>query len=88
MKSNFTLTKREEEKEFKKSDQLSKVNEEEEDEDDCYKYFDYDNEDLNKLDNIQLKQHKDRMEKDYLKNAILPNNENFIYNKEVIFIIK
>ena len=85
LKNNSSNNINEEEKDFKKNE-LSKVNED--DEDDYYKYFDYETEDLNKLDTQELKKHKDRMEKNYFKNAILPNDENFVYNKEVhLFLI-
>jgi hypothetical protein len=80
LKNNSTITKAEES--TKKTD-LPKVNEE--DEEDYYKYFDYENEDLNKLDNQELKKHKDNMEKDYSKNAVLPGDKEFVYNKEVEF---
>ena len=85
LKNNSTITKREDEKEsstnnLKKQD-LPRVNEDEED--DYYKYFDYENEDLNKLDNEELKKHKDRMESNYAKNAIMPGHKEFVYDKEV-----
>ncbi len=82
LKNNSTISRKEEDKESNtKKTELAKVNED--DEEDYYKYFDYENEDLNKLDNDELKKHKDFMEKEYLKNAVQPDDENFIYNKEV-----
>lgn len=48
-------------------------------------YFDYENEDLCKLDNDELQKHKDVMEKEYLKRAVLPGDKNFEYDVQKDF---
>ncbi len=45
----------------------------------------YNDFDLNKLNEKELKEHKDKMEKIYLKNAVLPNDKDFVYDKQVDF---
>jgi hypothetical protein len=57
-----------------------------EEEEDYYKFFDYDNEDLNKLESSQLQKRKDVMEKLYSKNAILPGDQEFVFDLRVIYI--
>jgi hypothetical protein len=60
------------------------INELEDEEDaDYYKFFDYENEDLNKLDNDELRKRKDQMEKLYEKNAIQPGDDNFVFDVRV-----
>lgn len=69
------------------------INELDDEEEDYYKFFDYENEDLNKLDTSELKKRKDQMEKLYEKNAVLPGDEKFVFdvrvrnnNKQIIFL--
>ncbi len=45
-------------------------------------YSDYN---LNKVSPDELKEHKHKMEKLYLKNAILPHDDNFEYDKQIDF---
>lgn len=61
------------------------INELEDDEEneDYYKFYDYDNEDLNKLDDDELKTRKNEMEVLYKKNAVLPNDEKFVFDVRV-----
>lgn len=67
--------------EEKKQDKVE-INELDEEED-YYKFFDYDNEDLNKLNEEELKKRKDQMEKLYEKNAVTPNDDNFVFDVRV-----
>lgn len=70
------------------------INELDDEEEDYYKFFDYENEDLNKLDTSELKKRKDQMEKLYEKNAVLPGDEKFVFdvrvrkNKKLIIFLK
>jgi hypothetical protein len=58
--------------------------EDDNDEDDYYKFdYDYENEDLNKLNSEELKKKKQQMEKLYEKNAITPNDDNFVFDVRV-----
>jgi len=45
----------------------------------------YKNFDLNKLSEKELIEHKNKMEKIYLKNAVLPGHKDFLYDKQVDF---
>ncbi len=54
-----------------------------EDEEDYYKFYDYQNEDLNQLEVDELKRRKDEMDKLYQKNAVLPGDQNFQYDVRV-----
>lgn len=54
-----------------------------EENEDYYKFFDYDNEDLNKLEHDELQKRKDQMEKLYSKNAVAPGDENFVFDVRV-----
>ena len=45
----------------------------------------YANYNLNKVTPDELKEHKEKMEKLYLKNAILPHDEGFEYDKQKDF---
>ena len=64
------------------------INELDDEDEDYYKFFDFENEDLNKLDNDELKKRKDQMEKLYNKNAVLPGDKEFIFDVRVrIYII-
>jgi len=56
---------------------------EDEEDEDYYKFYDYDNEDLNKLNLEELKLRKDEMESLYKKNAVLPGDENFVFDVRV-----
>jgi hypothetical protein len=61
-----------------------KKQEAEDDEDeDYYKYYDYNNEDLNQLETDELKKRKGEMDKLYEKNAIKPENDDFVYDIRV-----
>lgn len=42
-------------------------------------------EDLNKLDDYELDKRKADMDKDFEKNRVKPNDEDFVYDKEVDF---
>jgi hypothetical protein len=53
------------------------------DDEDYYKFYDYQNEDLNRLETDELKRRKNEMEKLYQKNAILPSNGEFVYDVRV-----
>ncbi len=77
---NVTINKQHENKKVE-------INEIDDEEDDYYKFFDYENENLNKLDNEQLNKRKDAMEKLYNKNAVLPGDENFIFDVRVIYFL-
>jgi hypothetical protein len=59
------------------------INELDDEEEDYYKFFDYENEDLNKLDTSELRKRKDQMEKLYEKNAVLPGDEKFVFDVRV-----
>jgi hypothetical protein len=41
--------------------------------------------DLNKLTEQELEEHKKKMEKIYLKNAVMPDHKDFVYDKQVEF---
>ena len=56
---------------------------EDEEEEDYYKFYDYENEDLNKLNLDELKSRKDEMEVLYKKNAVLPGDDNFVFDVRV-----
>jgi hypothetical protein len=53
------------------------------DDEDYYKFYDYENEDLNKLNELELKKRKEEMEKLYKKNAVTPDDENFVFDVRV-----
>jgi centrosomal protein CEP19 len=59
------------------------INELDDEEEDYYKFFDYDKEDLNKLETEELKKRKEEMDKLYNKNAVLPGDENFVFDVRV-----
>jgi hypothetical protein len=54
-----------------------------EDEDYYYKFFNYDNEDLNKLETGELQKRKDAMEKLYSKNAVKQDDKAFVFDIRV-----
>lgn len=72
-----------------KTNQSNKVdiNELDDEDEDYYKFFDYEKEDLNKLDSDQLQKRKDAMEKLYSKNAVLPNDDKFVFDVRVRIIL-
>ena len=47
---------------------------------DYYKYYDFENENLNKLNDSELKRRKNEMDLLYNKNAILPGEQGFIFD--------
>ena len=51
-------------------------------------HFDYDNTNLNKLSDRELKKHKDQMESVFEKNNKKPGDKDFIYDIEVDFTQK
>jgi centrosomal protein CEP19 len=69
-------------KEEKKQEKVD-INELEDEDDDYYKFFDYENEDLNKLNDEELKKRKDQMEKLYEKNKVNPGDENYVFDVRV-----
>ena len=56
---------------------------EDEEDEDYYKFYDYENEDLNKLNLDELKSRKDEMDVLYKKNAVLPGADNFVFDVRV-----
>lgn len=56
---------------------------EDEEDEDYYKFYDYENEDLNKLNLEELKLRKDEMESLYKKNAVMPGDQNFVFDVRV-----
>lgn len=53
--------------------------------DDKHDGVDYQNLDLNKLSDWEIRQHKQRMDKAYNKNIIRPNDPGFVYDKRINF---
>jgi len=47
--------------------------------------FDYNKQDLNKLSNKELEQHKKKMDEKYYANFVSPNDPTFEYDKRVTF---
>jgi hypothetical protein len=84
---NAKNIKEDKESSTKQSPATNKVDinelDDEEEEEDYYKFFDYENEDLNKLDTSELKKRKDQMEKLYEKNAVLPGDDKFVFDVRV-----
>ena len=72
-----------EKKEKKEKTELINIEEKDYEVEDYYKCFDYENENLNKLNDEELKKHKDNMEKEYTKNVIQPGHRDFEYDIEV-----
>jgi len=56
---------------------------EDEEDEDYYKFYDYEKEDLNKLNLDELKMRKEEMEVLYKKNAVLPGDDNFVFDVRV-----
>jgi len=69
-------------------DEIKNKYEIEEDDEDYYKFYDYENEDLNQLSTDELKKRKEEMERLYVKNAVLPGDENFKYDIRVKYKYK
>jgi hypothetical protein len=68
---------------YRNHHQTSSIPSEIKEEDECedyYQFYNYECEDLNKLNTDELNKRKDEMEKLYTKNAILPNSENFVFD--------
>lgn len=55
---------------------------------DYYKYYDFENENLNKLNDSELKRRKNEMDHLYNKNAILPGQEGFVFDVRKDFNIE
>lgn len=47
--------------------------------------FDYDNSDLNKCSDYELKKHKKKMDENFSKNQLKPGDKGFQYDKRVTF---
>ena len=58
----------------------NKTNNDEEYDVNYYKYYDFENEDLNRLNDDDLKKRKNEMDVLYNKNAILPGNDKFVFD--------
>ncbi len=67
-----------------KNTSKAEIKELDDDEDEnYYKFFDYENEDLNKLENEELNKRKEEMEKLYSKNSVKMGDDDFVYDVRV-----